>query len=65
MFWRSREIYSSQELGSHARALLKSMGYSNEELNRPFIAIANAWSNICPGHVNLRNTYRGGEEWDS
>lgn len=54
MFWRSREIYQSPELGPHARSLLKSMGLSDEELNRPFIGLANAWSTICPGHFNLQ-----------
>lgn len=62
MFWRSKEIYQSRELGPHARALLKSMGFSDEELRRPFIGIANAWSTICPGHLNLRHLGRAASE---
>lgn len=55
MFWRSRKIYQSPELGPHARSLLKSMGFTDRELRRPFVGIANAWSTICPGHLNLRD----------
>ena len=35
------------------RALYKSMGYSDYDLERPMIAIANAWSRVVPGHYNL------------
>lgn len=54
MFWRSRNVYQNPELGPHARALLKSMGYTDEELKCPSVGIANAHSTICPGHFNLR-----------
>ena len=54
MIWRSRSIYQNEELGPHARALLKAMGYTQRELTRPFIGLANAWSTICPGHQRLR-----------
>ena len=54
MFWRSRKIYKSPELGPHARALLKSMGYTHEDMDKPFIGIANSWNTVCPGHLNLR-----------
>lgn len=54
MFWRSRKIYKSPELGPHARALLKSMGYTDEDMDKPFIGIANSWNTVCPGHLNLR-----------
>jgi dihydroxy-acid dehydratase len=36
------------------RALLKSMGFSDEDLRKPIIGIANSWNNIVPGHFNLR-----------
>ncbi len=36
------------------RAYYKSMGYSDTDLERPMIAIANAWSTTVPGHYNLR-----------
>jgi dihydroxy-acid dehydratase len=37
-----------------ARALYKSMGYSDYDLSRPLIGIANSWNRIVPGHYNLR-----------
>jgi len=35
------------------RSLFKSMGYTDEEIKRPIIGIANAYSEIIPGHINL------------
>ncbi|MCQ1539505.1 dihydroxy-acid dehydratase [Methanocalculus taiwanensis] len=37
------------------RSLLRSLGLSNSEMDRPFIGIANAWNDIVPGHIHLRN----------
>jgi len=50
------------------RAAYKSMGYSDDDLSRPIIGIANSWNTIVPGHFNLRlvsefvkrGIYRGG-----
>lgn len=67
-------LYTSAELlmgehGGESRSLLKSMGYTDDELNnRPVIGIANSWSTVVPGHYNLRELakfvergiYRGG-----
>jgi dihydroxy-acid dehydratase len=39
---------------AYERALFKAMGHSDEELQKPLIAIANSWSEINPGHVHLR-----------
>jgi len=36
------------------RALFKSMNFEDEDLNRPFIAIANSWNEFVPGHYHLR-----------
>ena len=36
------------------RSVYKSVGYSEEDLNRPIIGIANSWNELVPGHVNLR-----------
>ena len=36
------------------RSLMKSMGYSNDEMRKPKIGIANSWSEIVPGSYNLR-----------
>ncbi|MGZ4904421.1 MAG: dihydroxy-acid dehydratase [Halobacteriota archaeon] len=37
------------------RALLKALGLTDEDLERPFIGIANAWNEVVPGHVHLRD----------
>ncbi len=36
------------------RSLLRSLGLTDAEMERPFIGIANAWSTVVPGHVHLR-----------
>ena len=36
------------------RATYKSMGFTTDDLKRPLIGIANAWSECVPGHFNLR-----------
>jgi dihydroxy-acid dehydratase len=36
------------------RALLRSLGVTESEMDEPFIGIANAWNTIVPGHVHLR-----------
>jgi len=36
-----------------ARALFKSMGYSDYDLSRPLIGVANSWNRVVPGHYNL------------
>ena len=53
MFWRSKDILERPE-GSGARSLYKSMGYSDHDLDRPMIGIANSWNRVVPGHYNLR-----------
>ncbi|MGB9627045.1 MAG: dihydroxy-acid dehydratase [Thermodesulfobacteriota bacterium] len=37
------------------RTLLKSMHFDDEDLDRPFIAIANSWNEFIPGHYHLRS----------
>jgi len=39
---------------ARARALLKSMGYTTEDLKLPRIGIANSWGETSPGHIHLR-----------
>ncbi|MCF8034138.1 MAG: dihydroxy-acid dehydratase [Desulfarculaceae bacterium] len=36
------------------RALMKSMGHSDYDLERPIIGVANTYSNMVPGHFNLK-----------
>ena len=35
------------------RSLMKAMGYTNEEINRPLLGIAQAHNEIIPGHIHL------------
>lgn len=37
------------------RALFKAMGYTDEEIARPLIGVANSKNDIVPGHVHLDN----------
>ena len=50
---RSLQVKSGPERAWH-RALLKSMGYIDEELERPWIGIANAQNEVLPGHYHLK-----------
>jgi len=39
---------------SVTRGVFKSMGYSDADLERPIIGIANSWNELVPGHIHLR-----------
>ena len=39
--------------GALKRALYKSMGFTDEALSRPIIAVVNSYTNATPGHANL------------
>jgi dihydroxy-acid dehydratase len=39
---------------TYLRALYKAAGYSDEDLEKPLIAVANSWSELNPGHCHLR-----------
>lgn len=54
---RSKNILSGPENGFN-RILYKSMGFSDSDLSRPIIGIANSWNNLCPGHFNLNDVSR-------
>ena len=53
MFWRSKDILQWPDR-SMIRGAYKSMGYSDYDLARPMIGIANSWNQVVPGHYNLR-----------
>lgn len=40
---------------SFNRAVYKSMGFSDNDLEKPIIGIANTWSQLVPGSYNLRS----------
>ncbi|WP_457550291.1 dihydroxy-acid dehydratase [Archaeoglobus sp.] len=49
---RSDVVKRGIEKTAH-RALLKALGVTDEDFDKPFIGIANAYSTIVPGHANL------------
>ncbi len=49
---RSAEVLG-RPVWSNVRSLYKSMGYSDYDLERPLIGIANSWNRATPGHYNL------------
>ncbi|MCL0091987.1 dihydroxy-acid dehydratase, partial [Dehalococcoidales bacterium] len=36
------------------RSLLKACGVTDEDMEKPFIAVVNSWTEIVPGHIHLR-----------
>jgi dihydroxy-acid dehydratase len=36
-----------------SRSLLKASGYTDEDMTKPFIGIANSYTDVVPGHVHL------------
>ncbi|MHB0898635.1 MAG: dihydroxy-acid dehydratase [Spirochaetales bacterium] len=50
---RSDRAKKGLERAPH-RALLKAAGYTDWELERPWIGVANSFNQIIPGHVHLR-----------
>jgi dihydroxy-acid dehydratase len=52
MHYRSQDILTWPEW-SMQRAYFKCMGYSDYDLERPLVGIANSWNRIVPGHYNL------------
>ena len=51
--YRSEHILKGLS-NQYYRATYKSMGFTTDDLKRPIIGIANAWSECVPGHFNLR-----------
>ncbi|MBS7246872.1 MAG: dihydroxy-acid dehydratase [Candidatus Jordarchaeales archaeon] len=50
---RSEEVKRGVERAPH-RALLKALGVTDEDLDKPFIAVVNSYSEIVPGHIHLK-----------
>jgi len=49
---RSDNIKKGFERAPH-RSLLKASGYTDEDMGKPFIAIANSYTDVVPGHSHL------------
>ena len=52
---RSDRAKSGIDRAPH-RSLLKAAGYTDWEIQRPWIGVANAYNGIIPGHVHLKTT---------
>lgn len=50
---RSDEIKKGFERAPH-RSLLRACGLTDEDFKKPFIGIANSYTNIVPGHLHLK-----------
>ncbi|MCR6544360.1 dihydroxy-acid dehydratase [Dehalobacterium formicoaceticum] len=51
---RSDQMKTGLEKSPH-RSLLKALGLTNEEMNRPMIGVVNSFNEVVPGHMHLRN----------
>ena len=40
------------------------MGYTSDDLNRPFVAVINTWGEVCPGHFHLNQLAKLGQGWN-
>ncbi len=49
---KSEAVKKGIERAPH-RSLFKSMGYTDEEINRPLIGVVNSQNDIVPGHIHL------------
>lgn len=54
---RSDVIKKGVDKAPH-RSLFKAMGYTDEQLERPLIGIANSFNEIVPGHIHLNEITR-------
>ena len=51
---RSDNIKKGINRASH-RSLLRACGLDDDDMKKPFIGIANSYTDIVPGHIHLRN----------
>lgn len=49
----SNKVKSGVEKAPH-RSLMKALGLTNEEINKPLIGVVNSFNEIVPGHTHLR-----------
>lgn len=49
---RSDEVKRGLERSPH-RALLKALGLTDRDIDKPFIGVANSYTTIVPGHIHL------------
>jgi dihydroxy-acid dehydratase len=58
---RSDAMKKGLERAPH-RSLFRAMGYTDEELSRPFIGIANSANEVIPGHIHLHRLAEAAKE---
>lgn len=58
---RSDEIKLGVERAAH-RSLLKALGLTDQDIAKPFIGIANSFTDIVPGHMHLRQLAEAARE---
>lgn len=58
---RSNSIKKGIERAPH-RSLLKALGISDTDIDKPFIGIVNSFNEIIPGHIHLNNIARAVKE---
>ena len=48
-------VFTSKDISSFQRSLMKGMAYTDHELDgeRPIIGVASTWNTLVPGHYNL------------
>ncbi|SKC50864.1 dihydroxy-acid dehydratase [Maledivibacter halophilus] len=51
---KSTSVKRGIEKAPH-RSLFKASGLTNEEINKPLIGVVNAYNEIVPGHIHLKN----------
>ncbi len=58
----AKQYYTKQfytgKTAAHRRAVYKGMGFTDEDLSRPLVAIVNTFSEVCPGHMHLQALVR-------
>ena len=50
---RSDTIKKGLQRAPH-RSLLRACGVTDEDMERPFIGVANSFTDIVPGHIHLK-----------
>jgi len=47
------DVLKKGEERAPARGLLRALGLSDDDFDKPFVLIADAWSELVPGHIHL------------
>src|SRR6266704_2772381 len=51
---RSRDLVDGPSRAP-ARAMLKAVGYTDDDLHRPLVGVANTWIEVMPCNIHLRD----------